>query len=1320
MKQRIPVGRWVGLGTLAGAMAVAGCNVPRSEDINTVQPGYVRKAIFQDGSDWHYRRTVVKSETVQSIITEGAGDIWIDRVTFEIQEDVLIARKPDQAVPGAGLDVLLSGNDDYRGVILAAWPITSHFDIIRDYNTLTGRETNRIVENTVDRPWYERDYMRVDFDNNLVDSSWFGSRAFGWNALLNWVATGDYWTNLETQPTDPYASRFSDDYIEITDNVMIGMDLLECAQFTGFSIWGYGNCGFGEAKMRHSFVKVDESNDYVPRFFPDSYVVQGPNGEPIEDPDTGEVVREPIFNRFGFYRFQTPVYDRGYGFTEEGRTFRATVFNIWETSRDENGDPLPYAERQEKPIIYYLNAEYPARYRETARRVEAEYDRVLREMVADLKGVPVDQIGTMFEIRDNDCRESNIIQTVVENPELYFAVERAVCAEDQVCNLGANLGNSAMSAQPGSEEMEALVTALQAEIGIGNLNTVCTSLEAASMDPQTGVPAFDWQRIGDLRHNMIVWIANPQRTGWGGYGPMHSDGQTGETLAGTSYLKGIAYERQAANVADWICFMNDEEGCSNVEVAYGQDIRRQTAATLQRALAMSDQRPSESSMQALRQRLSALRAGPNGGLPQDPTGNSVANRLRRIEGTAIEDAVITPEMVAALTEGQYMPDRDGPPGELREQFNLRYLVEEFDPFAPKRLQARKTLNEMGYCFLEADFDPHFAGMALDLKDMSREERFQIIADRMVAHVMLHELGHNFGLLHNFEASFDALNYNRRFWENINGTEEQQIQANIDEWRTSSVMDYLPSGKGAFSDFLAPYDIAAIRFGYGNQVQVFDSDAVDPNLQGGEDLAQWRYYNDYRKLPDHLCGGSCGSQEQAMDALTGRSWVDFDPQDPPRNEVPYLYCPDFFSRTTPFCATFDYGSSLSEIQANYYSMWKDYFFFNNFSRDRLVPIGWNLSQAFIPLFLHFDFMDVVSQHFQVRSMTDPNFQGTDLEADMAATLFNSMNTALEILATPTPNRYCAIENVGSLSRPLYLTWGNTAGCDPYKPVDELVDDGINAIDMPIGEARPLTLGLSRDFEERQWDWVGSFFDKLNTVLYIGLSRPRLLRFNYAVDQRNFFLSTYRLFEPEIRQLFENLFILDGFFIYPEAVQTFGNFWCRDPEAPGRSDFGYVEPRRMFDMSGDLESFPDASPNCLEPALLNPGFTRNIPDQAFVVAHAILSSNWDTRLDLGQQLKLWAVGAYDEPSHLTTFESCDTAPPNTNCFCSYQDVFTGVEYRALNFALEGEQSMPCALIEQANVSANRYEGNPSNVNQDILRLHVERLEFARELYRTFQDR
>ena len=39
--------------------------------------------------------------------------------------------------------------------------------IIRDYNATTGEETN-VIRETTERPWYDREFIRVDSSNNLV------------------------------------------------------------------------------------------------------------------------------------------------------------------------------------------------------------------------------------------------------------------------------------------------------------------------------------------------------------------------------------------------------------------------------------------------------------------------------------------------------------------------------------------------------------------------------------------------------------------------------------------------------------------------------------------------------------------------------------------------------------------------------------------------------------------------------------------------------------------------------------------------------------------------------------------------------------------------------------------------------------------------------------------------------------------------------------------------------------------------------------------------------------------------------------------------
>ena len=92
--------------------------------------------------------------------------------------------------------------------------------------------------------------------------------------------------------------------------------------------------------------------------------------------------------------------------------------------------------------------------------------------------------------------------------------------------------------------------------------------------------------------------------------------------------------------------------------------------------------------------------------------------------------------------------------------------------------------------------------------------------------LAHEFGHNFGLRHNFQGSADAANFAR----DANG---------VPESRLASVMDYSHADADR-GNRPAPYDIAAIRYGYYNSVEVVDKATgehtmVDISSKDGSDL-----------------------------------------------------------------------------------------------------------------------------------------------------------------------------------------------------------------------------------------------------------------------------------------------------------------------------------------------------------------------------------------------------------------------------------------------------------------------------------------------------
>jgi hypothetical protein len=101
----------------------------------------------------------------------------------------------------------------FTGSPLAAYPIEDHLDIIWSYNPGTGEKTNVKEENSSDRYWYEREYLRVDWGSNDVTNYEFTLTGLLKNYFEGNVTVSDiYVTNFEgdaapsTSTTSPATS----------------------------------------------------------------------------------------------------------------------------------------------------------------------------------------------------------------------------------------------------------------------------------------------------------------------------------------------------------------------------------------------------------------------------------------------------------------------------------------------------------------------------------------------------------------------------------------------------------------------------------------------------------------------------------------------------------------------------------------------------------------------------------------------------------------------------------------------------------------------------------------------------------------------------------------------------------------------------------------------------------------------------------------------------------------------------------------------------------------------------------------------------------
>jgi hypothetical protein len=262
----------------AFATLALGCAEER-EPISRVQPNALEKAFFvgqklQDPSDdpeFYAAATVIDVPygVDHGLFSGSAGGL--KRLKWEISERKLLARATYETIEGVDGRGSATTND---GQVIAAFHIESHFDIRRAYNPSTGEELNVLEENTTDRPWHERAYMRVDWSANLVTSS------IWWDPLSqNKLFAGEsyavepiaYYPNEPGHPDAPMFPK-NEHYFDITQKLYVTPKTLTVGGNTyptclWRGVWvASGNseagvCESSEIKVRMSFKKVPLPGD---------------------------------------------------------------------------------------------------------------------------------------------------------------------------------------------------------------------------------------------------------------------------------------------------------------------------------------------------------------------------------------------------------------------------------------------------------------------------------------------------------------------------------------------------------------------------------------------------------------------------------------------------------------------------------------------------------------------------------------------------------------------------------------------------------------------------------------------------------------------------------------------------------------------------------------------------------------------------------------------------------------------------------------------------------------------------------------------------
>jgi hypothetical protein len=382
---------------IAAAVVISGCSAP--ELIDRTQPNYVKKADLLSGT-WYIKESIIDVPKTSNAATIGYGGN-LEKIRWEIHEDMLVGYRSYEFIPGIDprIDqekskigaVVFKDGRPFKGSPVVAYKISGHFDRQRQYNAATGEQTNILVEDTADRPWYQREYMRVEWAkvglenyNNSLGAD--GQPAPGIN-----TNHGLYFRSVTAQSTNKQDNEFTEarngagelTYFDFTTELLADPPTIE---YPGYGTLPYCmvnptvDCETALVRVRTSVKKVDEARvqDYEPLQY----------GEKLE-------------TKFGFFRQEMLSYNKGYGYTESGRLLYAMRHNIWDRAKNDKGETIPVTQRGLRPIVYFMSANTPKELFPAAKDLETSWDHAFRRAVAVPRGIEISKVPQMFFVCAN-------------------------------------------------------------------------------------------------------------------------------------------------------------------------------------------------------------------------------------------------------------------------------------------------------------------------------------------------------------------------------------------------------------------------------------------------------------------------------------------------------------------------------------------------------------------------------------------------------------------------------------------------------------------------------------------------------------------------------------------------------------------------------------------------------------------------------------------------------------------------------------------------------------------------------------------------------
>jgi hypothetical protein len=994
------------------AAAAFGCAEQRPER-SYVQPNAILKSTFS--GTWYYKSTVIDHPYENKFtvyIGWESGVIALEKIRWVIDENFLYAYRTTEAVlqtePGkcaaAGTteydttipqcfqdndcqpgQVCIKQPESFYGAPVAAYKILSHFDIQRQYNPTTGEEINVLEENTRDRWWWEREYIRVDWSMNQV---------YDFFHFINELIDPMYQA-MKKEPVSYFDQQnfiVTPEYIDVVNQEIISLTVDAAYMESSYPVVSNSI----PVTYRHSFLKKVPS-EYQPLNYPD-----------------------PMFEKFGYFRLDREGYDKLFGLNEITRNYNISRWNIFKRWKDDNGNLIPTKDREIKRIVYYLSKDFPAHLRETSYSFVRDWDVAYRHAIAGMletEGMPaaearawvegkVDRAANngwgalVFQLRDNDECDDTWQANVVDDNGQRILRSAEKCGKNigdlrySLINwIAKPMAGGPLGLGPSESDPET------GEIINGTANIYGAALETYKQQAVLFYRIIKEQVVNGTDITDLIAKGEDMRSYFQAqYGGIHPQGPQGGPWRPAEHARSAI------------------QNVLKKAQRFGQDGRLPLELLQDHALMTAN----SANMREIAEKMPDFEQMLLGRDIMVTKGFDVSEEAGGVQ--------LTPEIIEKYSplrkNGRYEPAENFHAHEyVKGRFGCVYESNEFTDWAVWRLVQKYTVER---------------------QITSEEEIANIIENAIYRAVTAHEVGHTIGLRHQFEATADPTHFYNEYWtmyqqviesslETLqaepacagvttlsdfdlysvpnrfpNADSFDQYQAKwvcfrtlmdkkgADFYQYTSIMDYAGQyytdgfpGVENYEPWLAPkadiwaeqypmtigkYDIAAIKFGYGLVAEKWGASAgkYDKTQRknfkyyyGGEDCrAQACPYSALgQTCLTGVCrpvfiqgyqawdgGERCGRNADCPGAKDGQV-CEADPSYPPicsefyqnfdyskddaaeGNPVRYAMCSDERTDDQPFCNRWDEGATSQEIVANMIETYNRNYVFNNFRRYR---------------------------------------------------------------------------------------------------------------------------------------------------------------------------------------------------------------------------------------------------------------------------------------------------------------------------------------------------------------------------------------------------